>query len=272
MEHKRCCTTILAIGVVGMMSLALSGCATSDQKGEVEASPPAGAEDNVTFPEPGDAWLGEGTYVNVENLRKMQAGVSKDQIYDLLGRPHFSEGLFGVREWNYIFHLPTGDGGYMTCQYQVQFDDEMLAESLHWRESHCAALLEPREDEPTRMTLSADTLFDFDSAKLSQEGQRQVADLAGRIRDDFVDSEVMVVGHTDRLGSDAYNQALSERRAATVRSALVSQGIAPMTIQSRGVGERQPVRRCEGNRSTPGLKECLRPNRRVDIEVSGEQR
>ncbi|MDT8896591.1 OmpA family protein [Halomonas sp. I1] len=237
----------------------------------MRASSTPGAK-NVTFPDPGDAWIEEGTYVNLEDLRKMQAGVSKDQMYDLLGRPHFSEGLFGVREWNYIFQLPTGNGDYMTCQYQVQLDDDMLAESMHWRESRCAALLDPRKDEPTRMTLSADTLFDFDSAQLSPQGKRQVADLAGRIRDDFVKADIMVVGHTDRLGSDAYNQALSERRAAMVRSALVDSGIAPMTIQSRGVGERQPVTHCEGSRSTPGVKECLRPNRRVDIKVDGEQR
>ncbi|MDN3526239.1 OmpA family protein [Halomonas sabkhae] len=271
MEHRRCCTTVLAIGAAGMMSLALPGCATSGQ-GEAETSPTAGAESEVTFPEPGDAWLEQGTYVSIENLRKMQAGVSKDQIYDLLGRPHFSEGLFGVRKWNYIFHLPAGYGGYMTCQYQVQFDDAMLAESLHWRESRCAALLEPRADEPTRMSLAADTLFDFDSAQLSPEGQRQVDELAERIRNDFVDPEVMVVGHTDRLGSDAYNQALSERRATTVRSALIDNGLEPMVIQSRGLGERQPVTRCEGSRGTLGLKECLQPNRRVDIEVKGGQR
>ncbi|WP_081694576.1 OmpA family protein [Halomonas huangheensis] len=271
MKYLDYCRTILVLGGVGLSLLSLQGCVTSGHTGG-ESPPQAGDEEQVIFPDPEDAWMEEGTYVNIENLRKMQAGLSKDQLYDLLGRPHFSEGLVGVRKWNYIFQLPTGNGHYMTCQYQVQFDADMLAERMHWRESSCAALLEPQESEPTRMTLSADTLFDFDSAQLSHEGQQRVADLAGRIRDDFVEPSVMVVGHTDRLGSDAYNQALSERRAATVRSALVSNGIAPMTMQSRGVGERQPVTHCEGDRSTPGLKACLRPNRRVDVEVSGEAR
>lgn len=266
MEHPSYCRATLALGVIGMTILGLQGCATSDQ--DVAEAPPPGEETSVTFPDPGEAWV-EGTYVDIEHLRKMQEGLSKDQIYDLLGRPQFSEGLFGVREWNYVFHLPTNDGDYMTCQYQVRFDDDMLSESLHWRESSCAALLEPRDVEQTRMSLAADALFDFDSAQLSPEGRQRISDVASRIRSNFADPEVLVLGHTDRLGTDAYNQGLSERRAATVRSALVRNGIAPSAIRSRGIGERQPVTRCEGERTTPGLKACLRPNRRVDIEVSG---
>lgn len=246
---------------IGLMALGLQGCATTSTEAR-----------QVRFPAPEDAWIDEGTYVNLENLRKMQVGVSKDQMYELLGRPHFSEGIFGVRQWNYIFNLPNGEDGYMKCQYQVQFDDVMLAESMHWQKPGCAALLEPREDEPTRMMLSADTLFDFDSARLLPEGERQIAELARRIRGDFASPGVMVVGHTDRIGSDDYNQSLSERRAETVRSALVGNGIMPSAIRSRGVGERQPVTRCEGSRATPDLKACLQPNRRVDIEVSDEQR
>src|SRR5699024_8066727 len=119
------------------------------------------------------------TYVNLENLRKMQMGVSKDQVYDLLGRPHFDEGLFNVHEWNYTFHLPTGEGGYRTCQYQVWFDDEMLANGLHWRDTDCAALLDTPQ-EPQRVTLSADTLFEFDSSELSLEGRHEVSELAKR--------------------------------------------------------------------------------------------
>ncbi|MBB3141945.1 OmpA family protein [Halomonas organivorans] len=266
MEHPSYYRAVLAFGVVGMTALGLQGCATSGEGGA--EAPPRVADETATFPDPEEAWV-DGTYANVENLRNMQQGLSKDQTYDLIGRPHFSEGLFGVHEWNYVFHLPAGDGSYMTCQYQVTFDDDMLADSLRWRDGECAALLEPRSStEPTRLTLSGDTLFEFDSARLSPRGRQQVNVLANRIRSDFTAPEVMVLGHTDRLGSGDYNQALSERRAATVRSALVSNGIAPSSIRSRGFGERQPVTRCEGTRATPGLKACLQPNRRVDIEVS----
>lgn len=245
------------LGIAGMAVLGLQGCATST----------ATDREGIAFPDPGDAWIEEGTYVNLENLRKMQEGVPKDQIYDLLGRPHFSEGLFGVREWNYIFQLPAGEGSYMTCQYQVRFDDDMLAESLHWRESECAALLESRE-MPERMTLAADTLFDFDSSELSHEGRREVSNLARRIREEFSSPDITVMGYTDRLGSDAYNLALSERRAAEVRTALIDQGMAATTVRSIGLGERNPLVQCPGSRATSGLKACLRPNRRVEVEVT----
>lgn len=122
-------------GLVAM--LALAGCAT-------DPLPGGGADSDVHFPEIDQAWQPEGSFVNVVYLRQMRPGVSKDQIYTLLGRPHFQEGLFGVRDWNYIFHFRTGPAAddYVTCQYQVNFDDAMLAESLHWRDSSCATYLE----------------------------------------------------------------------------------------------------------------------------------
>ncbi|AFT70429.1 OmpA/MotB domain protein [Alloalcanivorax dieselolei B5] len=270
MDHSIYRGIARALGIAGLAALGLQGCAST--AGQQDGAAESAAGEGVAFPELDRAWVEEGAYVNMENLRKMQVGVSKNQIYDLLGRPHFKEGLFGVRQWNYIFHLPTEEGGYITCQYQVRFDDDMLSESMHWREPQCADLLNPRPDEPTRMTLEADTLFDFDSAELSPKGQKVVADLGRRIRGEFVAPAVLVVGHTDRLGSDAYNQTLSEQRAETVRTALANQGIPNETINSSGAGERYPVTQCEGARATPELKECLRPNRRVSIEVSGEKR
>ena len=68
------------------------------------------AEDAVTFPARDEAWLKEGTFPNIENLRKMMPGLSKNQVYALLEEPHFSEGFFGVRKWNYIFNFRTGKG------------------------------------------------------------------------------------------------------------------------------------------------------------------
>ncbi|MDT8896612.1 OmpA family protein [Halomonas sp. I1] len=248
---------VWALGIAGMAVLGLQGCATSTSTDR----------EGIAFPDPGDAWIEEGTYVNLEDLRKMQVGVSKDQIYDLLGRPHFSEGLFGVHEWNYIFQLPTGEGSYITCQYQVGFDDDMLTESLHWRELECAALLEPRK-EPERMALAADTLFDYDSSELTNKGRREISGLTQRIREEFSSPEIVVMGYTDRLGRDAYNLALSERRAAEVRTALIDQGMAPTTIRSIGLGERNPLVQCPGSSATSGLKACLRPNRRVEVEVT----
>lgn len=74
-----------------------------------------------------------------------------------------------------------------------------------------------------------------------------------------------------RLGSDAYNAALSLTRADTVHKLLAQQGIDSKAIRAAGMGERQPVVQCPGTVKTAALVSCLQPNRRVEIEVAGEQ-
>ncbi|MCW4153703.1 OmpA family protein [Halomonas sp. 18H] len=260
------------LGIAGMAVLGLHGCASSSQQPTGEPSQSAStskatspAQQEVTFPDLDSAWIEDGTYVNIHNLRKMQERLSKDQVVDLLGTPHFDEGLFGVHEWNYIFNLPDGNGGYRVCQYQIQYDEEMQSESMHWKSSACAALVEP-EGAPERITLAADALFAFDSHELSSQGHQEIAELARTLQEEYKSPEIFVMGHTDRFGSDAYNMTLSERRAAEVRSVLIDQGIAPSSVRSQGYGESRPVVNCPGAISA-AVKECLKPNRRVELEV-----
>ena len=82
---------------------------------------------------------------------------------------------------------------------------------------------------------------------------------------------ILAVGHTDRLGGDAYNQKLSEKRAAAVKEYLVAKGIEANRVYTEGKGEKQPVTgdKCKGNAKTAALISCLQPDRRVDIEVIG---
>jgi OOP family OmpA-OmpF porin len=82
---------------------------------------------------------------------------------------------------------------------------------------------------------------------------------------------IIAVGHTDRFGSDAYNQKLSERRAAAVKTYLVSKGIDANRVYTEGKGEKNPVTKpgqCPGPKSKKVI-ECLQPDRRVDIELIG---
>lgn len=130
----------------------------------------------------------------------------------------------------------------------------------------------PPPPAPEKITLSADALFDFDRAELKPEGRTKldalVRDLQG------VTYEIIIVtGHADRIGTESYNQALSERRAATVRNYLVAANVSAQTIRSEGRGESQPVTtpaQCQG-RSGDALKACYQPDRRVEVEVSGER-
>jgi outer membrane protein OmpA-like peptidoglycan-associated protein len=125
-----------------------------------------------------------------------------------------------------------------------------------------------------KRSFAADGLFRFDgghSPDLLPEGQRQIRRLASELRQSGVQRvAITIVGHTDRLGSEAHNDTLSLARANTVRDLLVQEGIAPTSIRASGAGERQPVVTCPGNVMTPALVRCLQPNRRVDIDVTTE--
>lgn len=123
-----------------------------------------------------------------------------------------------------------------------------------------------------RVTLDADALFDFDKAVLRPAGRATLDDFAGKLKG--INLEVITaVGHADRFGSEAYNQRLSEQRAAAVKAYLVSKGIEPDRIQTEGKGEMQPVTKgdeCRGAKSARVIA-CLQPDRRVNIEVIGSQ-
>ena len=121
-----------------------------------------------------------------------------------------------------------------------------------------------------KITVAADALFDFNKATLRPEGKAKLDELVGKAK--AIKLEViLVVGHTDRIGSDAYNQKLSEKRAAAVKEYLVAKGIEANRVYTEGKGEKQPVTgdKCKGNAKTKALIDCLQPDRRVDIEVIG---
>ena len=121
-----------------------------------------------------------------------------------------------------------------------------------------------------KVTVAADALFDFNKAVLRPEGKAKLDELAAKAK--AVKLEVVLaVGHTDRIGSDAYNQKLSEKRAAAVKAYLVSKGIESNRVYTEGKGKKQPVtgNKCVGNKKTKALIDCLQPDRRVDIEVIG---
>ncbi len=109
--------------------------------------------------------------------------------------------------------------------------------------------------------IQADALFDFDKSVLRPDGRKSIDDAVAKLRG--VDLELVIAtGHTDSRGTDAYNQALSERRAATVKEYLVSKGIPASKITTIGKGESQPV-------ATNKTDEGRQKNRRVDIEFKG---
>ncbi len=119
----------------------------------------------------------------------------------------------------------------------------------------------PPPPAATKVTYAADAFFDFDKAVLKPEGKAKLDDLIGKIKG--INLEVIIaVGHTDDIGTDAYNQKLSVRRAESVKAYLVSKGIEQNRVYTEGKGEKQPI---ASNKTAEGRAK----NRRVEIEVVG---
>lgn len=123
-----------------------------------------------------------------------------------------------------------------------------------------------------RFTLKSDVLFNFNKSTLRPEGQQALDQLYSQLSNlDPKDGSVVVLGFTDRIGSDRYNQKLSEARARSVVDYLISKGIPADKISARGMGEADPVTgsTCNGIKKRAQLISCLAPDRRVEIEVTG---
>jgi OOP family OmpA-OmpF porin len=113
----------------------------------------------------------------------------------------------------------------------------------------------------SKVTYAADAFFDFDKAVLKPEGKAKLDDLVGKVKG--INLEVIIaVGHTDSVGTDAYNQKLSIKRSEAVKAYLVTKGIEKSRVYTEGKGEKQPV---ADNKTGEGRSK----NRRVEIEVVG---
>lgn len=112
-----------------------------------------------------------------------------------------------------------------------------------------------------KVTYAADTFFDFDKATIKPDGRQMLDELVRQVQG--LNLEVIIaVGHTDWIGTDAYNLGLSQRRAAAVKEYLVSKGIDPNRIYTEGKGKANPI---ADNRTREGRAK----NRRVELEVVG---
>lgn len=132
------------------------------------------------------------------------------------------------------------------------------------------------QPEPPRMviqklTLSTDVLFEFNKAELKDAGKQKLDELADQVKGAKVD-EIVVVGHADRIGSESYNEKLSEARAQSVKDYLAERGAQTNVITAQGKGESAPVTgdQCK-KMAGKKLIECLQPDRRVEIEVLGSR-
>lgn len=252
----------------------LAGCAAGThvtEKGTTE-QPVWPKWDSVTFNNT------KGTFPDLQSLSQVRAGMTKDQLYYLLGRPQYNDGWRPV-EWNYLFHFNTpgqGTDDVTTCQYKVLFDKDMYARSFYWHavdpENGVCPPTAKAAPAVKRYTLGADALFAFDRGGLSDlnpKGKYDLDNLATQLKQFDQLNSVKITGHTDYLGSDAYNLRLSEQRAQTVRQYFIAQGLPANKIYAVGMGESQAVKQCASTGNRSALIACLQPNRRVEVEVDG---
>jgi OOP family OmpA-OmpF porin len=256
---------------------------------------PSASPGSVVFPEPSKAVNPKGVFVNPDNIRQVSPGMTKSELYALLGVPHFDEGVFGVTQWNYLFNFrkTAGAADYSQCQYQIDFDKTHRAESVHWKPESCRFIVEKEPapsalptspaapvsdaasstaetsmpDQPIR--LSADALFAFDSADLTNDGRESLGQFMQEVLVASQLQDILVVGYTDRIGSDRANLTLSKKRAQAVQAYLVQGGVPESAIRSEGRGSANPVVTCT-NKDHRALIACLFSNRRV--ELSGGSR
>lgn len=128
-------------------------------------------------------------------------------------------------------------------------------------------------DEPViqKVAIQAEVLFDFNKAIVKPAGKKILdSDVVEKMKANPQVELLLITGHADRIGSEQYNQKLSERRAESVKQYLVSQGIEEQRLHTEGKGKTEPVVQCPGPRSQKVIK-CLQPNRRVVLEIEAQR-
>lgn len=225
--------------------------------------------DQPYFPKIEDSYRPEGVFPNRDNLHNIAPGMTKKQLYRLIGRPHFDE-INGAREWDFIFKFREYvNGPVKVCQYKVTFDHNRVAQGFYWLPHDCESQYY-RTNRQQKIALSADALFDFNKGGINdiKPGGRIMLDkLAQQTIKEGNTAKLAIQGYTDRIGNDAYNQQLSAQRANSVKAYLTQRGVKSTNISAIGKGESNPVVQCN-NPDRTALISCLAPNRRVTIDIN----
>ena len=116
-----------------------------------------------------------------------------------------------------------------------------------------------RVGEGIQVTFASGLLYDFDSDVVRPEAKTNLRELAASLTK-YPDTELVIIGHTDQLGSSAYNQERSERRSNAAATYLISQGVSGTRIGARGLGETEPV-------ATNDTEAGRQANRRVEVAI-----
>lgn len=215
------------------------------------APQPAGATARIASPPPAPGYVGSGTGVVATNP--------------------FGLCWHGGAEW-------TPDKAAAPCDLVPQASAPVAVAKAP---EPAPAPLAEAEPEPApavieKLTLNTDVLFPFNSAKLLPGGEQKLDQLAQDAQGANVD-QIVLTGHADRIGSEDYNQQLSEERAQAVADYLAQKGVDSSKLQVEGKGKSEPITGDECSKLGPEsnknqkLIACLQPDRRVDAELLGSR-
>jgi len=221
-------------------------------------------------------FLRNGRPLDMTRFAQVRPGATRQTVVSALGEP--VQRSTDNRWYDYDLTLPLQGQSNLVCQYRVNFDAQGAVTSTQWRRPQCEAAANAMRPAPApvpapapapvrTISVSADVLFEFGSARLSVDGQRELDRAIAPLRTETTPYEVQIVGHTDRIGSVSANQQLSLERAEAVRNYLVARGLPSSRLSVAGRGSAEPVVQCQGSRVTTQLKECLAPNRRVTLNI-----
>jgi len=154
-------------------------------------------------------------------------------------------------------------------QQQIEQQKQELARNRELLEELKKQNLEARETERGVVVNLPDVLFEFGKADLTGEARTKVRSIADVLNEQAKNRRVAVEGHTDSIGSDAFNQKLSERRAENVANALESSGVSNQRVTIKGYGKRYPVApntNPDGTDNPAGRAK----NRRVEVVIENQ--
>jgi outer membrane protein OmpA-like peptidoglycan-associated protein len=224
----------------------------------------------------------------LDALEKKQSGISMDTPAQLPGsetvRPELWNKIAALKKQNKFScgQIPTAEAevylvwaGHEKSEYGWSHAESYLrgAENRIYAAQvaikNCTVPAPPVMEKTTQST---DVLFAFDKSTLEPSASLRLDDLAERIKMLDTLEKVVLVGHSDHLGSDEHlehNPLLSVQRAESVRRYLIGKGIPEDKMRASGIGSAQPIVQCSSNMSREKQVECLQPNRRVEIILRG---
>lgn len=241
----------------------LTGCTRSisdfDDHGEIR---------KVVFPSLSTSTKNEGVLISRSELKKIRTGMTKSQVYDVLGVPHFREGVLKVKEWDYILNIVRDDNTIATCRMKMIFNSSLKVNKIITLPYGCMKE-KNNESKSISKILNASASFEFGSEILNSIGKNELDKLVEQIQNENVDlnaSKIYITGYTDIIGNKKDNYQLSFARASAVKKYMMEKGFPSNSMFIKGEGDKDPLVECN-NISFYELVNCLAPNRRVLISL-----